>query len=75
MQKDEAGNAGRGEFVTLDAQDNYVDAAGKVVALLGVQDLIVVDTPDALLVTTRANAQRVGELVKMLEKRGRGELL
>ena len=54
---------------------NYVDARGKLVALLGVHDLIVVDTPDALLVADRKKAQQVGGLVKMLEKMGRDDLL
>jgi hypothetical protein len=40
-----------------------------------VDDLIVVDTPDALLVARRDHAQKVGEVVKALEKRGREDLL
>ena len=49
---------------------NYIDAEGKLVALLGVKDLIVVVTPpDALpLIADRSRAQEVGELVKRLEK-------
>ena len=54
---------------------NYVHAHGKLVVLLGVHDLIVVDTPDALLVADRRKAQQVGNLVKMLEQKGRHELL
>jgi mannose-1-phosphate guanylyltransferase len=45
------------------------------VALLGVKDLIVVDTPDALLVATRDRAQQVGDIVKALEKANRHDLL
>jgi mannose-1-phosphate guanylyltransferase len=52
-----------------------VDARGKLVALLGVRDLIVVDTPDALLVAARDRAQEVGEVVKALEKLERHDLL
>jgi hypothetical protein len=40
-----------------------------------VNDLIIIDTPDALLVADRSRAQEVGELVKRLEKAGREELL
>jgi len=54
---------------------NYVDAKGKLVALLGVNDLIIVDTPDALLIADRARAQEVGKLVAALEKRRRHDLL
>jgi hypothetical protein len=46
-----------------------------LVALLGVKDLVVVDTPDALLIADRARAQEVGEIVKRLEKQGRENLL
>ena len=46
-----------------------------MVALLGVKDLIIVDTPDALLVADRHRAQEVGELVKVLEKQRRNDLL
>jgi len=45
------------------------------VALLGVKDLIIVDTPDALLVADRSRAQQVGDIVKLLEKNQREELL
>ena len=61
--------------ICLDSHNNFVDARGKVVALLGVRDLIVVDTPDALLVAARDDAQRVGEIVKALEKLDRHDLL
>lgn len=75
LAKDRAGNASRGDLLALDARGNYADVPGKLVALLGVEDLIVVDTPDALLVTRRDQAQRVGEVVKALEREGRHELL
>ena len=54
---------------------NYVDAEGKLVALLGVKDLMMVDTPDALLIADRTRAQEVGDLVKNLEQQKREELL
>jgi hypothetical protein len=46
-----------------------------MVALVGVRDLIVVDTPDALLVASRDCAQQVGDVVKALETRNRHDLL
>lgn len=54
---------------------NYIHAPGKLVALLGVNDLVVVDTGDALLIADRHRAQQVGDLVKILEQRQRHELL
>jgi mannose-1-phosphate guanylyltransferase len=69
------GNVMAGESVCLDAHRNFVDARGKTVALLGVDDLIVIDTADALLVTRRDRAQQVGEVIKALERRKREDLL
>jgi mannose-1-phosphate guanylyltransferase len=73
--RDEAGNVTDSDAVCLESNNNFVDARGKVVALLGVNDLIVVDTPDALLVAGRDKAQQVGEILKLLEKRNRHDLL
>jgi mannose-1-phosphate guanylyltransferase len=75
LSRDGHGNVIIHDSVILDSHNNFVDARGKVVALLGVKDLIVVDTPDALLVASRDRAQGVGEVLKVLEKRGRHELL
>ncbi|MFC6287775.1 mannose-1-phosphate guanylyltransferase [Nocardioides sp. GCM10027113] len=52
-----------------------VPAAGKPVAVLGLDDVVVVDTPDALLVTTRARAQEVKDVVARLRDAGRDDLL
>ncbi len=54
----------------LGASGNYVDAPGKLVALVGVDDLVVVDTPDALLICPREQSQKVSALVKALENAG-----
>ncbi|SPE35688.1 Mannose-1-phosphate guanylyltransferase (GDP) [Candidatus Sulfopaludibacter sp. SbA3] len=75
LPRDQAGNVMAPGSIALHASNNFVDARGKLVALLGVQDLIIVDTPDALLVATRDRAQQVGEIVKTLEKQSRHDLL
>ena len=59
---------GAGAFV-LNANGNYVHAPGKFVAAVGVSDLVVVETPDALLITTRQHAQDVGKVVKYLDEK------
>ena len=59
----------------LDASGNYVYAPSLTVALLGVNDLVVVQTEDALLVTTRAHSQEVGRVVTELVKHSRHELV
>lgn len=53
----------------LNAHGNYVHAPGKFVAALGVSDLVVVETADALLITTRQHAQDVGKVVKHLDEK------
>lgn len=75
LPRDAADNALVSDAITLASSGSYVDARGKLVALLGVRDLVVIDTPDALLVADRHRAQEVGELVKMIEKQRRDDLL
>lgn len=60
---------------TIDAERNYVYAPGKVVALVGVNDLVVVDTGDCLLITARDRSQDVGKVVTELRKCGREGLV
>jgi mannose-1-phosphate guanylyltransferase len=75
QERDAQGNAFRGHALIEESSGNYIDAEKKLVALLGVKDLVIVDTPDALLVADRSRAQQVGDLVKRLEKSGREDLL
>lgn len=60
--------AGSGSFI-LNAQRNYVHAPGKFVAAVGVNDLVVVETDDALLITTREHSQDVGKVVQYLDEK------
>ena len=59
---------GKSTFV-LDSLGNYVHAPGKFIATIGVSDLVVVETDDALLITTRDRAQDVGKIVKYLDEK------
>lgn len=59
----------------LNAQGNYVHAPGKFVATVGVNNLVVVETDDALLVTTREHAQDVGKVVKYLDQKKLSKLV
>lgn len=52
-----------------------VSQSGRLISLVGVTDIVIVDTPDALLVTTTANAQRVKSVVDALKVSGRHEVL
>ena len=53
----------------MNATGNYIHAPGKFVAAVGVSDLVVVETADALLITTRQHAQDVGKVVKYLDEK------
>lgn len=59
---------GKGIF-TLHSSGNYVHSLDKFVAVVGVKDLVVVETDDALLITTREQAQDVGKIVKYLDEK------
>src|SRR3990167_831086 len=58
------------ELTTLNAQNNIVDVKGKRVALLGVNDLLIVETEDTLLVSSRKDSEKVGELIALLPQDG-----
>lgn len=73
---DENGNVLQAaDSVAIDATGNYVYSPKKFVALVGVRDLVVVETDDGILITTRSNAQDVGKVVKHLATTGRTELM
>ena len=65
----EEANAVRGATVLVDSNGCVVDAGSRLVALVGVQDLVVVDTPDALLVCPKERAQDVRLVVEELRRR------
>jgi len=66
---DAAGNASRGAALLIDCRDSIVYGATRLVAVLGADDLIVVDSPDAVLVCPRRRAQEVRRVVDALARR------
>lgn len=77
LPHDEAGPTVLGDPAlvrALDATGLVVPGSGRLVAVVGLDDVVVVDTPDALLVTTRAHAQSVKQVVAGLEESGRADL-
>ncbi len=73
QEKDQHGNAGHGDFMTQDARNNYVHSEKRLVTLLGVEDLMVIETPDAVMVAHKDRAQDVKQLVDALKKDDRNE--
>ncbi|CAM4263012.1 mannose-1-phosphate guanylyltransferase [Comamonas aquatilis] len=71
--KDAAGNVLRGDVLMHDSTGTYVHAGSRLVATVGVQDLVVVETKDAVMVAHRSQAQEVKKIVDRLKVSGRDE--
>jgi mannose-1-phosphate guanylyltransferase len=75
LAADDRGNVARGRTLELDAEGSILVGDGVLVAAVGVRDLVVVATPDAVLVVPKDDAQRVKEVVEALRNRGWDDLL
>lgn len=73
--RDGDGNTLIGDVIATDSRNSYVRGDGRLIAVVGVEDLIIVDTADALLVAPRAKAQDVKAVVERLKADGRSEQL
>ncbi|MDQ6691505.1 MAG: sugar phosphate nucleotidyltransferase, partial [Candidatus Dormibacteraeota bacterium] len=73
--RDEAGNSVDGDAALIDTAGSLISAPGKLVAAIGVQDLVVVDTEDALLIVPKSRVQDVKQLVELLRASGRTKYL
>jgi mannose-1-phosphate guanylyltransferase/mannose-6-phosphate isomerase len=71
--KDGFGNVLIGDTIAIDTANTYVRASDRLVATVGVEDMIIVETPDAILVAQRESAQDVGAVVAFLESSRRPE--
>ncbi len=72
--KADDGNVKTGDVYAMDTKDSLIQSDGRLVAVIGLRDMIVIDTPDALLVTNRENAQNVKQMVDQLKKHSRREV-
>src|ERR1700744_468040 len=76
LRGDSEGNVAESEgHMTIEAGNNYIYSPRKFVALVGVENLVIVDTEDALLIAHRDHSQDVGKIVKELGISGRSELI
>lgn len=73
--KSDAGNVTTGDVMALDTTNSLIRSDGRLVVVIGMNDLIVVDTKDALLVTDRSHAQQVKRVVETLKSGGRPEVV
>ena len=72
-EKDQAGNAHHGDVVLRDSRNTLVHAASRLVGVVGLDNVVVVETPDAVLVTDRSRSQEVKQIVAELDRAGRSE--
>ena len=77
LEADRAGNVVRGpmEAVTLDTKNSLIYTSKRLVTTIGVEDLIIVDTEDALLVCPRGRAEGVRQIVDWLKQSGLSDYL
>jgi len=69
------GNAFRGSVITRDSRNNFIDAGNKIVATIGVEDLIIVTTEDAVLVCRKGQSQEVKEIVDFIRRKQMNDYL
>ena len=72
-ERDGQGNAVHGDVLTHDSHNNLLFSDHKLIAAVGVENLVVVNTPDAVLVSAKHRVQEVKEIVQQLQKAGRTE--
>lgn len=73
LEQDKDGNVSKGDVVAHDASNSLFFSDHKLIAAVGVDDLVVVDTPDAVMVSRKDRVQDVKEIVKKLEAKSRSE--
>ena len=74
-QADAAGNVLVGDVLAADSRNSYLHASSRMLATVGVEDLVVVETADAVLVAGKDRVQDVKKIVEQLKRDGRGEAL
>jgi mannose-1-phosphate guanylyltransferase/mannose-6-phosphate isomerase len=72
-QADEHGNVNTGDVLHSESKNNLVHATSRLVATVGIENLVIVETADAILVATRERSQEVKKIVSQLEKKERQE--
>jgi mannose-1-phosphate guanylyltransferase len=74
-KKDESGNVNRGDVISIDSSDCYFESQDKLIAAIGLEDLVVINTKDALLLAKKDRVQEVKKIVSQLKADDRHEHL
>ncbi|WP_206605594.1 mannose-1-phosphate guanylyltransferase/mannose-6-phosphate isomerase [Pelagibaculum spongiae] len=72
-KKTEDNNVCKGDVITQDCENSYINSEKKLIAAVGVKDLVIIETKDAVLVANKKNDQDVKKIVQMLKDQGRSE--
>ena len=75
IEKDETGNIRKGNTIDIGSQNSTIFAGDRLIATIGLKDIVVVDTPDATLVTPKERVQEVRKIVEVLRQNNREEHL
>jgi mannose-1-phosphate guanylyltransferase/mannose-6-phosphate isomerase len=75
IEKDETGNIRKGNTIDIGSQNSTIFAGDRLIATIGLKDIVVVDTPDATLVTPKERVQEVRKIVEILRQNNREEHL
>lgn len=75
IDTDESGNTARGKVILRNSKNNYIDAGSTIVATIGIEDVIVVVTDDAVLICGKGKSQEVKEIVDYLRRKQMNEYL
>lgn len=73
-QQDEDGNVCKGDVLTHDSSNSYLHSQDKLIATVGINNTVVIDTPDAVLVADKSRVQEVKEIVNQLKSQQRPEV-
>lgn len=73
LDKDADGNAIKGDCIAIDCRDNLIFGQSRLIAGIGLKDVMIVETPDVILVAQKGESQKVKKLVETLKLRGRKE--
>ena len=75
LDKDADGNAVKGDAITIDCKDNLIFGQSRLIAGIGLKDVMVIETEDVILVAQKGESQTVKALVEILKQRGRKEAI
>ena len=75
LGKDNEGNIVRGKGKIMGGRNNFIESNGRFTAVIGADDLVVINTEDATLVVPREKVEMVKEMVDFLKKQGRKDLI